>query len=202
MSTHLDHCIIGKLLSSRIISPIAIKNALKGAWKTRRNFNVESSGRNIFNFKFECQGDRDWVLDNGPWTFDKYLIVLELPTANQRAMEMEFKKADFWIRLINLPTGYRNRKVVRKIGNSIGEFLEVGDGNEEISWGNSIPIRVRLDITLPLLRGFMLKAPRVQGNCWVTIHYERLPEFCFLCARIGHIAKECELDKEERTNKA
>lgn len=197
---HLDHCIVGKLLSNRIIAPFAIKNALRGAWKTRKNFSVESIGKNIFNFKFECQGDRDWVMSNGPWTFDKSMIVLEFPKANQRSMEMDFKKAEFWIRLLNLPMGYRNKKVARKIGDSIGEFLEGGEEEEDISWGQSIRIRVRLDITKPLLRGFMLKGQDIGEECWVTIRYERLPEFCFLCGKIGHVAKECEGKKgmEER----
>ncbi|MDO7987361.1 DUF4283 domain-containing protein [Sweet potato little leaf phytoplasma] len=191
----MDHCIVGKLLSNRIIAPLAIKNALRGAWKTRKNFKVESTGKNIFNFKFECQEDRNWVMCNGPWTFDNSLIVLEYPMANQRSVEMEFKNAVFWIRLINLPMGYRNRKVASKIGNSIGDFIDGGECDEELVWGQSMRIRVRLDITKPLLRGFMLKGPDIKGECWVTIRYERLPELCFLCGKIGHVAKDCESGK-------
>lgn len=52
-------------------------------------------------------------------------------------------------------------------------------------------IRVRIDVSNPLPRGFMLKAPEIEGDYWITIRYERLPEFCFNCGCIGHVIKEC-----------
>lgn len=36
----VEHCLLGKLLSSRNISKVALKNALTGAWKTR-DFSIE-----------------------------------------------------------------------------------------------------------------------------------------------------------------
>lgn len=37
----------------------------------------------------------------------------------------------------------------------------------------------------------MLKASGIKKECSVTIRYERLPEFCFRCGIIGHMAKDC-----------
>lgn len=37
---------------------------------------------------------------------------------------MEFKEVTFWIRLLNLPIGFRNKEVAEKIGNNLGTFLE------------------------------------------------------------------------------
>lgn len=171
---------------------MALKNALTGAWKTRKEFSIDILCKNMFLFKFESCDDKDWIVKNGPWLFDRNLLILETPKANQRVSDLDFKKVDFWVRIINLLLGYRNDCAARKIGNTIGEFLEWDNDKYSTIWGNSIiRARIKLDISKPLLRGFMLKPAGVGEDCWVTLRYKRLPDFCFCCGVIGHAAKEC-----------
>lgn len=99
-----------------------------------------------------------------------------------------------WIlpRIINLPIGFNNETTVaRKIGNNLGVFLEMDKKKSDTSWGNSIQIRVKLDISKPLRRGFMLRTEGISEARWITIRYERIPDFCFQRGVIGHVAKEC-----------
>lgn len=187
----LEHNLVGKLLSNRFISKMAIKNAMMGAWKTRGDFNVEILSKNIFSFKFENTEDKKWILNNGPWLFDKSLLVLESPTTSYRVTDMEFKKVDLWLRIINLPMGFRNELIARKIGDKLGTFLEWDKDKSNNSWGNSIRVRVKIDISKPLRRGFMFKIKESSEECWISIRYERLPDLCFYCGRIGHTEKEC-----------
>lgn len=79
---NLGHNLIGKLLSSRIISSLAIKNAMVGDWKTKHKFSIKVVGKNLFAFKFSSQKDRDWVAANGPWLFDRSLLILEIPAVD------------------------------------------------------------------------------------------------------------------------
>lgn len=58
-------------------------------------------------------------------------------------------------------------------------------------WGNNIRIKVKLDISRPLKRGFMLNMEGTDKKFWITFRYERIPNFCFNCGRIGHVVKEC-----------
>lgn len=30
-------------------------------------------------------------------------------------------------------------------------------------------------------------------NYWVEFQYERLPDFCFVCSKLGHVQKDCKL---------
>lgn len=196
----VEKCLIGKLLTSRVIALPAIKNVLSGAWKTRNKVSFETMGKNVFLFRFEDHLDKEWVFKNGPWLFDKYLIALEEPCVNNRISDMEFKEVAFWMRLINLPIGFRSRSVAEKIGNKIGKFLEMDTEKDEFSWGNSMRVNVQIDISKPLIRGFMLKSNGIKEDCWVTIRYERLLDFCFNCGCIGHMAKECLITQAKEGN--
>lgn len=131
------------------------------------------------------------MFKNGPWLFDKSLLILEETKANLRTSELDFKMVAFWLMFINLPIGFRNKKAAEDLGNNLGRFLEVDGDKEDLCLGNNLRIKVMIDITEPLPRGFMLNAEGVSKECWVSIRYERLLKFCYKCGRIGHIDKEC-----------
>ncbi|KAH7862130.1 hypothetical protein Vadar_000432 [Vaccinium darrowii] len=57
-------------------------------------------------------------------------------------------------------------------------------------------IKVLVDTTKPLLRGFFYKRPsggaaNSSHSVWIRFKYERLSDFCFLCGRLGHEKSSC-----------
>ncbi|KAK4415506.1 hypothetical protein Salat_2658000 [Sesamum alatum] len=63
--------------------------------------------------------------------------------------------------------------------------------NDESSWGATMRIRVAIDVTCPLPRALRIQTT-LGSEHLVTFTYERLLNFCYLCGRLGHIAKYCE----------
>lgn len=55
-------------------------------------------------------------------------------------------------------------------------------------------IKVRIDITRPLIRGRFLKVG--DDQVWLPIKYERLPSFCFQCGVIKHQVGGCSKGKQ------
>ncbi|CAN1794338.1 hypothetical protein LINPERHAP1_LOCUS20271 [Linum perenne] len=53
-------------------------------------------------------------------------------------------------------------------------------------------VRARFDDTKPLVKGRKVRRP---GGEWLKakFRYERLPAFCYVCGRIGHIERHCEI---------
>ncbi|KAL0399928.1 UNVERIFIED_CONTAM: hypothetical protein Sradi_2336100 [Sesamum radiatum] len=58
--------------------------------------------------------------------------------------------------------------------------------------GTSLRIRSGLNIHLPLKRALKVRST-VGDEILVRLTYKPLPNFCYLCGRLGHIDKYCEL---------
>ena len=55
--------------------------------------------------------------------------------------------------------------------------------------GRHIKLLVVADISEPLIRGTMVK---MEGKVkWLSFKYERGPDFCYTCGRIGHSERTC-----------
>ncbi|KAG8383578.1 hypothetical protein BUALT_Bualt04G0028100 [Buddleja alternifolia] len=118
----------------------------------------------IFNHRV----DRQQAIEDGPWDFDKNLIVLSTLSESDNPSTVALNLSDIRI--------------------SIGTFKAVHIEENGISWTSTIRITVTLDITQPLKQALKLKSASSESHI-----YERLPNFCYLCGTIGHISKLCKL---------
>ncbi|KAL0433223.1 UNVERIFIED_CONTAM: hypothetical protein Slati_2656600 [Sesamum latifolium] len=81
------------------------------------------------------------------------------------------------------------------IGGRLGRIIEVPSPSQR-SWGSDMRVRVALDIRKPLL--WFLNISSTSGEqLTVSVSYERLPLFCYICGMLGHIARQCEKQVEE-----
>ena len=82
-----------------------------------------------------------------------------------------------------------SKEAGRKIGRVFEEAKEViiiQTGGKE---GKHIKMRVMANIAQPLLRETMVCMNGM--NKWATFKYERCPDFCYDCGRIGHNERSC-----------
>lgn len=77
---------------------------------------------------------------------------------------------------------------------AVGDVMEIEDDFLDISPFRRV--RVWVDITKPLKRFQMI---RLKGNnmAKISLKYERLPHFCFLCGFMSHTKKDCTNVPEE-----
>lgn len=84
-----------------------------------------------------------------------------------------------------------NVKFARKVGKDIGKVVETERDEKGFIWGKYVRLRVSIDITKPLRRGVLVDMPDGK-KAWAPLKYERLPNFCFWCRRLGHGDRDCE----------
>ncbi|CAN1840638.1 Uncharacterized protein At4g02000 [Linum perenne] len=153
--------------------------------------------------RFEHEVDLRRVMEVGPWSFDQNLLILRELKPGEKPKEVELYAVDFWVRVYRLPAGFFSKTVGVALGNFIGTFMEYDEKNSYSFDDPYMRIRVTVDIRKPLRREKRLrKANGESALC--DFKYERLPNFCYICGKIGHIDRYCEIlyrvptDKIER----
>ena len=83
-----------------------------------------------------------------------------------------------------------DEEVGQELGNSLGKFIESDKRIGQADQAKFMRIRVDLPLEKPLRYGG--KTSKMEGGkFWVTFKYERPPNFCFLCGKMGHDNKHC-----------
>lgn len=111
-----------------------------------------------------------------------------------------FERASFWVQMYGLPLACMNLTVGQQIGSAMGHVEEVDVDEEGMEWGESLKVKINLDLQKPLMRGRMLK---INGSSMlIKFQYERLPKVCFRCGVIKHGVTGCEERNEARKQNA
>lgn len=63
------------------------------------------------------------VLKNGPWSFDKNMLVLGVMPEGMEPQDVPLTPIPIWVQVHDVPFGFMSETVGRGLGNFIGEFL-------------------------------------------------------------------------------
>ncbi|CAH9120076.1 unnamed protein product [Cuscuta epithymum] len=135
------------------------------------------------------------VLEDGPWVFERDLVLLKTVQPDEIPEKLILLEADFWVQVHNVPQKFRNLNSAKRIGNFIGPFIKFDENSYGDKKKSFLRIRICMDVRKPLKKGTSLKKEG-KGH-WVDFKYEKLPNFCFICGVIGHSDKFCSLRYEE-----
>lgn len=200
---------VGKVLSEKLAHQDAISLSLGKVWCPIKGTDCREVGDNLFVFTFKQESGKRKALEDGPWMFDKDLVVVEEYDPGKRLEDYEFNDIPIWVRIFNLPLGMMNEESAEEIGNTIGRFVEVDAGRDGKAIGKFMRVKIRMKIDKPIMRGFTLdddeeslkqrrKKMSIDGKeedeeegLWCRFEYEFLPDFCYACGIIGHGEKDC-----------
>ncbi|KAK3223533.1 hypothetical protein Dsin_010558 [Dipteronia sinensis] len=193
----VDHCLVGKVLSGKKVNRDAFKGLIEQLWSQFGKVEIESVGENIFMFYFTNMEDRNRIWQRGPWYFDKSLIALEKPTGMGDISCLGFNTVELWVQIHDVPIMCMNRRTAKWLAEQIGGVIDIPTEPKDC-WGKFMRVKVQLTIPKPLKRWLRLKLDDSDTVVMVGLKYERLPDFCYACGKIGHVIKEC-LDVGART---
>lgn len=183
-------CLVGKIFTTRSISHEGVRIALQQAWHPTGVVKVESLKNKIFMFKFSLEKDKRRVLSEGPWHFDRALIVLQKPCGIGNVTEQSFSHVLFWVQLHNVPLMCMDTSTIHEIGAKIGKGEDVATDAIGDCFGAYVRVRISIDITKRLKK--IIKIQQEDGReTPIGVIYEKLPDYYFCCGFIRHQYKEC-----------
>ena len=124
----------------------------------------------------------------GPWHFDRALIVLIEPSDIGDIKNQSFMHTTFWVQIHNILIMCMNKEAIEKLGEKISGIKEIETDEAGDCIGQFARVRISLDITQPLKKIVFLQQD--EGKIPMPILYEKLPDFCFCCAHVGHQYRE------------
>ena len=86
------NCLIGKVLKAKPVNKEAFRSRMKQLWRLSKGLSIVD---NIFIFKFNHELERRRVLMNGPWSFDKSLVVLKEMKEMDQPSSIKFHNLSF-----------------------------------------------------------------------------------------------------------
>ncbi|KAL5763997.1 hypothetical protein ACOSP7_016350 [Xanthoceras sorbifolium] len=187
----LSLSLVGKIVANREISREAFKSFIPMIWRSTNPVEIEAIGVNLFIFRFGCLWDRKRVLEGGPWSFDKHLLILKEIVGSDRLEDQDFSSTPFWVQIYNLPLVCLTRDIKMVLGKKIGEVKDIDDGDSEDCLGKFIRVRVVIDVSKPLKRRLRVALGDNDEEIAVLLCYERFSYFCYYCRCMGHLVRDC-----------
>lgn len=188
--------LVGRIWTKRRINANAFMETIKAVWQPNHGVEISSMGDNTFVFQFHHWRDKNKVVEGQPWHFDNHAILLGDIDGNIKPSDMELCTLPMWVRVYNLPfKGRLNMMNVEAIGKKIGQFVKM-DASGSVGIDKSIRLRVNVDVRKPLLKAVKVK---MRGGVeeFFDVKYERPPIFCYLCGKLGHGVKDCNMCGDE-----
>ncbi|GAV61918.1 DUF4283 domain-containing protein/zf-CCHC_4 domain-containing protein [Cephalotus follicularis] len=170
---------------------------MRSIWKSPSGMRCKDIGNNLFLFVFNNKEDYDWVLRQESWLFDKSLVLLQKLHEEVHPSKVEWKTCLLRVRVYGVPLVCMSYKVGQIIGQSMGVTEEVEWVKDRGNQGSYFHLRVLVPINEPLRRGMNL-ACGCLGKVWVYFKYEKLPNFCFVCGCLGHVERDCLMERSRR----
>lgn len=157
-------------------------------WKTEFKPVGSDLGNGMFQFQFERETDLLTVLEQRPYHYARWLIILQRwePTISPTFPSL----IPFWIKVQGLPVHLWTEPIVKCIGQDVGFYEKA-----EIT-SLSVRMRVHVNGLLPLITHSVVEFPN-GDEVATTLVYERLDKHCTKCLRLDHELKECLVARAE-----
>uniref|UniRef100_A0A803MIE9 CCHC-type domain-containing protein n=1 Tax=Chenopodium quinoa TaxID=63459 RepID=A0A803MIE9_CHEQI len=188
--------LVGKLWTDCTINTNAFMSTIKNVWQPKHGLEISNIGKNTYVFQFHHWRDKQRVLNDQPWHFDRHALLPGEIDDNVKPLDVHLCEIPMWVRVYSLPfRGRLNTANVEAIGNKIERFVKF-DNSGCMDIEKFVRIRTMIDVTKPLLQKVKVKMRGGYEELF-DVKYEKPPLFCFYCGKIGHGVKDCEGCGEE-----
>ncbi|KAL1224245.1 hypothetical protein V5N11_034388 [Cardamine amara subsp. amara] len=155
---------------------------LSNRWNLKGKAIGSDLGRGCFRFRFDFEKDIQKVLDNMPYHFDQWMVILQ--RWEPIISESFPNQIPFWIELKGIPLHYWKLRMVKDIGEELGQLVE-----HELT-PTIAKIKVIINCLNAVTKKTMIDFPN-GSEALVTMEYKSLKKHCSYCQRLSHEVTHC-----------
>lgn len=179
--------LIGRLThpSEQLITQLL--NELPRSWTLKGKVVGSDLGGDCFQFKLDREDDVQSVLNNRPYQFNRWMIILQ---RWEPIISPSFpSQIPFWIRLQGLPLHFwhQNQKVIYEMGQTLGTLEDYEISNTQAR------IRILMDSLEPLSKDAVMELSSGEETI-ITLDYEGLGNICSQCRSLMHLTPHCPMN--------
>ncbi|XP_010463383.1 PREDICTED: uncharacterized protein At4g02000-like [Camelina sativa] len=155
---------------------------LVNRWNLRGKAVGSDLGRGMFQFRFDLVEDLQQVLENGPYHFDQWMIILQ---KWEPIISKNFpSQIPLWVEIHGLPKHFWQTEMLSVIGEELGQVLQT-----DITPATA-KVRVLLNGLQPLTKESVVEFANGE-EIVVTLDYKNLKSHCHHCHHLTHETKQC-----------
>ncbi|XP_031102025.1 uncharacterized protein LOC116005932 [Ipomoea triloba] len=159
--------VVGRFLTDRLVKLEYMCQVLASIWKPVKGVQITELQPNLFMFVFFHVTDMQYVLDEGPWSFDNCTLVCRQVKDGVLPGDVPLDSVDMWMQLHDVPIGYTSSVILEQIGNYLGAFVKCDERFAGATWLDFYRIRVALLVNKPIKRRMKL-LKRDRSWCWIN----------------------------------
>jgi hypothetical protein len=183
-----DLLAVARVLTDKSFSSAAFEDTMRFAWALAQKVEFRDVGNNTFILQLSCLGDWKKVVEEGPWLFRNWGIVIQPYDGYSKPSSMILDRLPIWIQIHDIPEAYvKKKEILQNLAGRIGKFVKVD--TESSGGGNFVRVRVEIDVNKPLERFTSVIRKGVRHV--FIVKYEKAPKFCEICGFLGHEFEEC-----------
>lgn len=187
-----ERTLIGRLTNPQEQKMWALIPSLPRKWNLRGRVVGSDLGNNCFQFRFEMEEDLRRVLENRPYHFCYWMVILQ---RWEPVISSTFPSViPFWIRIKGLPLHFWHDDMVRRVGQDLGTLV-----THELT-KTTARVRVLIDGLKPLIKEAIVEFDTGEESL-ITLEYEKLESHCSYCYSLLHHRSRCSLIDQEETSK-
>ncbi|XP_050220766.1 uncharacterized protein LOC126671095 [Mercurialis annua] len=181
-----------KVMSTKVLGLHKIRENMNADWKLKGSFALARFNEKCFSISLQLKDDYDRILEERPWNIANQHINIKEWQGDIPMDNIDFTSSLFWVQVKGLPPNQVNEENARRIATLFNRFVELDMDHRAPLWRHYfLRIRIELDNSSPLLAGFHNTTDATKRE-WIRFRFEKLPDICFFCGKMGHTRSFCE----------
>ncbi|KAG2309792.1 hypothetical protein Bca52824_029540 [Brassica carinata] len=185
-----ERSLLGRLLNPDCQSMAKMIEYLPTAWRVYGRVWGIALSRDRFQFVFQREEDLQTMLQDRPWSYNHWTMMLERWTTNPP--EGFLQSMSLWIRIRNIPPIFYTAETMYKLASEVGKVEEINYDPKISQTKEYIRAMITFDVANPVKATRKLNVPS-GGTVTIEFEYEKIHRRCFHCLRLTHEKIRCPL---------